>query len=237
MRQTKRTLPIIAAVLSLSACAPAAEQGGLPDPTTYQIAPADMFRGIPDVGDIGLWMVTKNLENASWLGEKYQGRTLREPINVLLLDRGARTPEEATARLLAAMNSAGYGPKNMHSDGYYGWIGGRLYAQQPVTGQGLAFSDGPWYKSNNHGRLFGPARVAGGFVFTGALSRENFRLLPKPGHPYSSFQAAREDLADQLTAKTNFKRAGYVDLKNVLDTAMQTTADHDGRAVLLIAAQ
>ncbi|MBB5361625.1 hypothetical protein HNQ08_000696 [Deinococcus humi] len=30
-----------------------------------------------------------------------------------------------------------------------------------------------------------------------SFSRENFRRLPTPGHPYSSFQMAREDCADR----------------------------------------
>ena len=221
--------------LGFTACAPATEKGPLPDPTTYRVAPSDAVQDVPDIGVVGKWMVTKTLENATWLGYGLKGRTLREPINVLLLDKVATTPEEATARMLDAMNAAGYGPKNMHSDGYSGWIGDRLYAQHPTTGKGLAFSDGPWYGSDNHGRLFGPAKVTGGFLFTGAFSREDFRLLPKPGHPYNSFQTTREDLANQLTAKTNFKRAGYVDLHNALDTPTETTDNHDGKAVLLIA--
>lgn len=227
----------IALGLTLSACAPKAETGPLPDPATYQIASGDLSGELPDIGKIGLWMVTKTLVNATWLGEKVGGRTLHEPINVILLDRAAQTPEDATARLRDAMTNAGYGPKSMHSDGYYGFINDRLYAQHPTTGKGLAFSDGPWYSSNNHGRLFGPAKVSGGYVTTGAVSRENFRLLPSPGHPYNSFQVTREDLANQLDAKTNFKRAGYVNLGSVIDTPSDTTGDHDGRAVLLVATQ
>lgn len=232
------SLPIAMILLgaALSACTPA-PTGPLPDPTGYQIAPNDLAQGLPEIGDVGRWMVTKTLLNATWLGEKVGGRTLREPINVILLDKSAQTPEQATTRMLSAMNAAGYGPKNMHSDGYYGFIGDRLYAQQPVTGKGLAFSDGPWYESNNHGRLFGPAKVSGGYAFTGSFSRENFRLLPKPGHPYSSFQVAREDLAEKLTAKTAFKRGGYIEMGSRVDTPAETTADHDGRAVLLIATQ
>lgn len=228
---------LVVSALGFTACAPANETGPQRDLAAYQIAPADVFRGVPEVGDIGMWMITKSLENATWLGESLGGRTLREPINVIVLDRAAKTPEEATSRLLDAMEKAGYGPKNMHSDGYFGWINGRLYTQQPANGKGLAFSDAPWYRSNNHGRMFGPAKVAGGFVFTGAFSREDFKLLPKPRHTYNSFVTTREDLAEQLTAKTSFKRAGYVDLKNMLDTAAETTANHDGKAVLLVAEQ
>lgn len=230
-----RLLLSAAFLLTFTACAPAANKTPLPDPATFRLAPGDSVQDIPEIGEVGKWMVTKTLENATWLSYKVGGRTLREPVNVILLDKVAKTHEEATSRLLSAMNAAGYGPKNMHSDGYSGWIGGRLYPQQPATGKGEAFSDGPWYTTNNHGRMFGPAQVNGGFVFTGAFSREDFRLLPRPGHFYNSFQAAREDLANRLTAHTGFKRAGYVDMGSTIDSATETTADHDGRAVLLVA--
>lgn len=228
------TVTALALASTLAACAPA-QTGPLPDPATYRIAPADVAQGVPEVGEVGRWMVTGSLQNATWLGEPFQGRTLREAINVILIDRTARTPEQATARLMDAMTLVGYGPKNMHSDGYSGYINGRLYAQQPPSGKGLAFSDGPWYASNNHGRLFGPASVTGGFVFIGSLSREDFRVLPSPGHTYNSFRVAREDLADRLNARTPFKRTGYVDLNSRLDTPQETTGDHDGRAVVLVA--
>lgn len=217
----------------LSACAPANDAGPLPDPATYRPAPGDVL-SVPDIGDLGLWMITKDLKTATWLGEKYQGKTMHEPINVVLLDKAAATPEQATERMLNAMNQAGYGPKNMHSVGYYGYLNGNLMSQYP-KGKSDAFSDGPWYTANNHGRIFGPFKTAGGYVFTGAFSRENFVLLPKPSHTFNSFQVAREDLAERLTANTVFKRSAYLDLKSVIDTPTDTTGDHDGRAVLLVA--
>lgn len=171
---------------------------------------------------------------ATWLGEKVGGRTLREPVNVLLIDRAARSPQEATTRLLAAMIAAGYGPRGGHSTGYFGEVGGKLYPMLP-TGPGEAFSDAPFFVPNNHGRIFGPIPVMNGYAFTGAFSLEGVRLLPRPGHSYRSFGVAREDLADKLSARTVFKRAGYVDLGSRIDTPTETTGDHDGRAVLLVA--
>ncbi|MEF2278004.1 hypothetical protein V3W47_06795 [Deinococcus sp. YIM 134068] len=237
-----RALLLTAAALALAAlvaaCSPSASAPAvpapLPDPATYQ--PVDAPVSVPDVGEVGRWMITKDLVPATWLGEKVGGRTLREPINVLLIDRAARTPEEATARLLAAMTAAGYGPKGRHSTGYHGEIGGRLYSMLP-TGQGEAFSDDPFYVPNNHGRVFGPVPLERGYAFTGAFSLEGIRLLPRPGHPYRSFQVSREDLANELNAKTPFKHAGYVDMGSRLDTPSETTGDHDGRAVLLVAAE
>lgn len=228
-----RILP--AALLALSALLPACaptQTGPLPDPATYRPGPADVVT-LPDLGPVGRWMITKTLEPATWLGERVGGRTLREPINVLILDRTSATPEAATARLNAAMTAAGYGPKNMHSDGYSGQLGGRLYPQLPPSGQGLAFSDGPWYASNHHGRVFGPAPVQGGYLFSAAFSLEDMRWLPKPGHTYNSFKATREDLAKRLSATGLYRRAANVDLGNRLDTPQETTGDHDGQAALL----
>jgi len=228
-----RVLP--AALLALSALLPACaptRTGPMPDPATYRPGPGDTVT-LPDLGPVGRWMITKTLEPATWLGERTGGRTLREPINVLILDRAAATPEAATARLNAAMTAAGYGPKNMHSDGYSGQLGDRLYPQLPPSGQGLAFSDGPWYASNHHGRVFGPAPVQGGYLFSAAVSREDMRWLPTPGHTYNSFTATREDLAARLAATGLYTRAANVDLGNRLDTPQEATGDHDGQAALL----
>ncbi|WP_245593204.1 hypothetical protein [Deinococcus frigens] len=219
--------------LILAACAPA-QTGPRPDPVTFRPAPGEVASKIDGVGDLGRWMITKNLENATWLGEKVEGRTLREPINVVLIDAVAKTPTDATRRMLDAMNRAGYGPKNMHSDGYSGYLNGQLRPQYP-HGKGLAFSDGPWYGSNNHGRVFGPFEVGSSTVFIASFSREDFRWLPRPGHSYSSFQVAREDLAKQMGAKTVFKPQGYLNLASAIDTPLETTGDHDGRALLLVA--
>lgn len=220
----------------LWSCAPSPQSGPRPGPATFKPAPGDV-RAVPEVGELGLWMITKTLQNATWLGEKRGGRTLREPINVVLIDPVAQTPDEATHRLSRAMQDAGYGPKNMHSDGYYGLLNGELRPQLPASGRGEAFSDGPWYAPNNHCRMFGPWKAAGGFVFTGAFSREDFRWLPRPSHPYNSFRVGREDLADKLTARTPYQRAGYLDLGSRLDTVTETTDDHDGRAALLVASR
>lgn len=232
----KRSFPLLslsALGLILAACAPA-QTGPLPDPASFRAAPGDVAQGVEGVGDLGRWMITKDLQNATWLGEKVGGRTLREPINVVLIDPVARTPEDATRRMLQAMDRAGYGPKNMHSDGYYGYLNGELRGQYP-QGKGLAFSDGPWYDSNNHGRVFGPFTVGSATVFTASFSREDFRWLPRPGHPYNSFQVAREDLGQQLGAKTIYKPRGFLTLGSALDTPTETTGDHDGRALMLVA--
>lgn len=233
------TLSLFAALALLGACAPAASSAADPiplDPASYHAA--DLPVTVPGVGEVGRWMITPDLVPATWLGEKLGGRVLREPINVILVDHAARSPEEATDRLLSAMNAAGYPARGGHSSGYWGEVNGRLYPMLP-RGAKEAFSDAPYLIPNNHGRIFGPVALAPGqgYAFTGAFSLEGVRLLPSPGHPYRSFQVARENLADQLNAKSLYKRAGYVEMNSRLDTPDQTTGDHDGRAVLLVAGE
>ncbi|THF88663.1 hypothetical protein E7T09_05615 [Deinococcus sp. KSM4-11] len=224
----------LALLLLLIACAPVPQAQPTPGATTYQPAVGDV-QHVPRIGDVGVWMMTGNLRPSTWLDQPYHSRTLREPVNVVLIDRAARTPDEASSRLLGAMSAAGYPPRSMHSDGYWGLLNGEFRPQFPRTGRSEAFSDGPAYTSNNHGRLFGPWKIADGYVFTGAFSREDLSLLPTPHHTYNSFQVAREDLAARLTARSIYRRSSYLNLGSRVETPMTTTGDHDGRAVLLIA--
>ena len=48
---------------------------------------------------IGKWMLDPSLQPAHWLGERYRGKSLREPINIILADGVAKTADEATERL------------------------------------------------------------------------------------------------------------------------------------------
>ena len=185
-------------------------------------------------GPIGKWMIDPDGQPARWLGYQLGDHALREPINLVLLDPLARTPQEAAARLKEAMRAAGYQARSGHSTGYQGLIGTQLYGQQPA-GSGEAFSDGAWWRSNNHGRVFGPAVVEGGYLWTGAFSREDFEVISSMHHPYNSFKVARDDVSARLTATGTFKRIGTLNLDNALNTPTLTTDDHDGRAVVLVA--
>ena len=49
------------------------------------------------------------------------------------------------------------------------------------------------------------------------------------------FQVARDDLGKQMGAKTIFKPQGSLNLDSAIDTPGETTGDHDGRALLLVA--
>ncbi|HZH52860.1 MAG TPA: hypothetical protein VEZ16_13375 [Microvirga sp.] len=187
-------------------------------------------QGLPAIGK---WMLTAEGVPSDWLGEIYRGKTLREPINVIIVDEGAVSAEDAKARLTAAATKAGYPVRFGHSTGYQGYIGGHLYAQLP-QGRDDAFSNDVFEVDNNHGRIFGPHKAGEAYVFTGALSREDIAILRPPRHRYASFDRARDDFTQRLDAATDYKVSGFVPLDNALvGDPKFTTGDHDGMAVLV----
>jgi hypothetical protein len=190
--------------------------------------------GLPTIGK---WMLTAKGVPSDWLGEIYEGRNLREPINVIVIDQGASSAEDAKARLLAAAARAGYPIRFGHSTGYQGLIGGQLYTQLP-QGRDDAFSNDIFEVSNNHGRIFGPHQLGQGYLFAGAFSREEVDPFRDPGHRYGSFNRARDDFTQRLDRSTDFKVSRFVDLGNALiGDPKLTTGDHDGIAVVVQAGQ
>lgn len=187
-------------------------------------------QGLPAIGK---WMLTAQGVPSDWLGEVYEGRILREPINVIILDAAAASRDDAVARLLQAAARAGYPVRFGHSAGYQAVIGGELHAQLP-QGWDDAFSDEIFELSNNHGRIFGPYRWQQAYLFTGAFSRERVDPFRWPGHRYASFNRARDDFAEKLERSSAYAASGSVPLDNALaDDPRLTTGDHDGMAVLL----
>lgn len=187
----------------------------------------------PGLPSIGKWMLTAQGVPSDWLGEIYQGKVLREPINVILIDEAAVSREDATARLLAAAAEAGYPVRLGHSTGYQAMIERKPYAQLP-KGWDDALSDEVFELTNNHGRIFGPYEMQRYYLFTGAFSRERVDPFRWPGHRFASFNEARDDFARRLDRGTTYKAAGSVPLDNALrDHPSVTTGDHDGRAVVL----
>ncbi|WP_293914656.1 hypothetical protein [Deinococcus sp.] len=207
---------------------------GAPSPPAEVIISASDMASTP-YGLLGKWMLDEGGQPARWLGYQLEDRALREPVNVVLIDQAATTPQEATTRLLAAMSAAGYPARSGYSVGYRAVIGTQTYFQQP-TGKDEAFSDGAWWRANNHGRLFGPAPLpGGGYLWTGAFSRERFTLISAMHHPYDSFRAARDNLVARLDAGGIFRRSAMFSMDNALNTPTLTTDDHDAQAVVLIA--
>lgn len=231
MNAGPRTVAAVAWVAVLT-CAPPQLRAQHAAPAGPAAIAADAVATPSGLPAIGKWMIDGQGTVAHWLGEIYQGRRLYEPINVILVDAVAASAEEAVQRLVAATDAAGYAIRFGHSTGYHGLIGGDLYGQLP-QGRDDAFSNRLFEESNNHGRVFGPHRFGDAYVFIAAFSRERVNFLEWPAHRFASFAAAREDLANRLDANTPFKRAGFVPLGNAIDDPAVTTADHDGRAIML----
>src|SRR5512139_10074 len=221
-----RSLPMTMLAAASALVAAASSDLTQPAPTTSP-APSDEVRpaGLPPIGK---WMIDPSGDIAHWLDAPYQGKALREPINVILIDRGATSIDDARRRLVAAAAAAGYPVRRGHSTGYHALIDGHLYPQLPAA-RDAAFSNRVYELSNNHGRIFGPNRTGEGYVFIGAFSREGVRPLHSPHHTYSSFNRARDDFSQRMNASTGFKLNGFVNLENaVVDDPKITTGDHDG---------
>ena len=186
--------------------------------------------GLPEMGK---WMYDPTGVPAHWLGEIYEGKRLREPINLIILDRAAASGAEAVERLSRAAAAASYPSRFGHSSGYRAMIGGEVFGQIEKERE-HAFSDEVFELTNDHGRIFGPYPFDGGYLFVGAFSREKVDPLARPGHRYVSFNEARDRFSQSLDAKTPYQVKAFVPLGNALVADPEvTTGDHDGVAVLV----
>lgn len=186
---------------------------------------------------LGKWMYTPLLKRANWLGVPYKGKTLYEPVNVIIADAFAATPEAAHERLTAAMKESGFPSRWGHSTGYLAVIDGAPWAR--LNGKKHhAFSDASWNKANNHGRIFGPVFFNGKYWFAAAFSRQNVNLLRKVRHRYVSFNEARDKFAWAMNDSTPYRVSRFISMENaIIGSDKESTGDHDGLAVFLEAAE
>jgi hypothetical protein len=229
-----RACALVAALL-LAPHSPAATPAAA-EVQEFLIERADVaeLAGLPPIGK---WMIAPDLQPAHWLGEIYERRKLREPINVVVVDSHSRTPQEAKASLLQAAMSAGFPSREGHSGGYWGWIGDRLHPQFPDT-PAHAFSDEPFELDNNHGRFFGPYQYRDAFIFIGSVSREKVAPFSEPRHQYVSFNRGRDTFAGAMNLRSAYRRIAFLNLDNALvDRPDVGTGDHDGMAAVLTRAR
>lgn len=196
--------------------------------------PADQVSTV--YGDIGKWMLQSNGQISNYGGLPYQGRTVLEPVNVIIVDPTSTSAAEAACKLNTVMFWSGYPAQPIHSTGFQGTIDDVTYGQQP-TGLLLGYSDNLFLFPNNHGRIFGPDPVetSAGYVWSGSFSTEQlviYDLLPR--HAYVSSNLARNALAIRLLASGRATYGGMVALDNSYNTATTTTGDHDGYAVVIV---
>ncbi len=187
-------------------------------------------------GDIGKWMLKDDNQIANWGGKPYDGKTLLEPVNVIIVDPTSTSASQAARRLNRAMFLSGFPARPLHTSGFNGSIDDVTYGQkpQPVL---LGYSNNFFLFRNDHGRIFGPDPVqnATGYVWSGAFSTEEVAFSGgAPGHVYVSSDDARDALASQLVASGQATYAGTVPLENAYNTDTVTTGDHDGYAVVLV---
>jgi hypothetical protein len=197
-----------------------------------RLNPADVaiVKGYPPMGK---WMYQDDLEKAHWLGIPWEGKNLIEPINVVFVDAVSKTADESIGNLVENLTRGEFTDRTHHSSGYVGAIGGVFYPQLPRE-RYHAYSNAVAEIPNNHGRIFGPCHYQGKFIFIAAFSREIIEPGEKVLHHYGSFKRARDELSQSLDKKSSYKITGFVNLGNaIVNDAENTTADHDGNAVVL----
>jgi hypothetical protein len=207
--------------------------GTNPVSTTLGIpSPADVVS--TPYGDIGKWLLQPNGRISTFGGERLGGKTLLEPINVIILDPTSTSTAESAAKINADLSRAGFPAMPVHSTGFHGIVSGTRFGQQP-DGLLEAFSNNLFVLPDDHARAFGPAPEPGGtgYVWTVAASREQFGLNGLlPAHTLVSYNAARDELASRLIL-SGATLVGIVPLSNAADDPTHTTGDHDGYAIVL----
>jgi hypothetical protein len=227
MGRIRNNLAVVLIGLLATACS---EQKLVPDRIHLVLPRATVETEVPGIAQIGKWMIDPNGNIANWGGIQLNGRTIHEAINVIFVDKGATSMDDAKLRLINALTAAGYPARYHHSSGYRASIDGEVFSQLPSQ-DAYAFSNRPYLLNNNHGRVFGPKKTPAGWVFTAAFSRENVNYLLRE-HVYASFDSARDDVVMRLDQKSIFKRAETVQLNNG-SSPDYTTGDHDGSAIVM----
>jgi hypothetical protein len=210
-------------------------------PSTTTTAPAPEQSVDTPYGEIGKWLIQPGGDVSEWGGQPYQGKTLVEPINVIIVDPNSTSTDESTKKLNRDMTLAGFPAQPIHSTGFMGMINGQPYQQQP-TGDEQAFSDNLFILPNDHARAFGPAPIDAdndpttqeGYVWTVAASTETPGIYDGAlTHSYVSYDLARDILVLRLLLTGQATFVGIQPMNNSYNTETETTGDHDGYAVVL----
>ena len=212
-----------------------------PDPVIGS-NPASVASGVPSpsdavqtpYGNIGKWLLQPNGQISDFGGVPLDGKSLLEPVNVIIIDPTSTTSAQATAKLGADLTQAGFPAQVVHTTGFQSTIDGETFAQQP-SGLLEAFSDNSFLLPDDHARAFGPAanQDGTGYVFTVAASREQLGLNGLvPCHTYVSYDQARDALAEQLILN-GATLVGVVPLSNAYESSTETTGDNDGYAIVI----
>jgi hypothetical protein len=189
--------------------------------------------GIGRLPSIGPWVCGRDGKPASWLGKRYRGRILLEPINIVIVDGLSKSEDGSIREIEKLCADAGYKKRFGHSYGYLGKIGDRLLGQLPKEYR-TAFAAAPAWETGNHCRLFGPMAWNGHYIYIGSASRESFALFALVHHDFVSYDQARDDFVDRSTGGGPCQRLVDLRLGNVRNDDAYTTGDHDGNAAVLL---
>jgi hypothetical protein len=186
--------------------------------------------GLPTLGKL---MIGPDNKPANWIGIKYKEKWLHEPINIIIVDRKAKSLDDSKARIKKYMEAAGFRDRGGHSSGYKAYIAGKMDLQLPAE-KGHAFSDGWYIFDNDHGRLFGPYFDGKRYIYTASFSREKVGMNKgELKHKYASFNKAREAFSKKIMVRTDMKYKKVINMWNKIDNKTTTTGDHDGKAYLI----
>jgi hypothetical protein len=218
-------------VLSLTANNFASSEGG----AMISGIPSGHEVSLPGMFNIDKWMLQSDGHTvADYLGQKYDGKTRQEMINMVFADPHATSASDAQSRFAQGLKAVGYKPRILHTGGYTGRIESELYQQQPDKPKKGAFADKPWFFTNiHHLRAFGPYYHNGAYYTIVASSTESFSLF-KLTHVFSSFNTTRDDLSAKLV-KVGYERLPDLNLQNQISAADRTlsTVDFDGVSAYL----
>lgn len=178
------------------------------------------------------WLYYKNNTFADWLGIKYHNKILREPINVIIIDSYSTSTSQAVKKLMKECKIVGYEEEYGHSSGYMGFIDNKSYYQIP-NNRHMAFANKDFLLTNNHGRIIGPAFYNNRYIFIAGFSTEKPTIFKGIKHLFISFDKARDDFSLKLNESNVYKIIGSVDFANSINTESVTTADHDGKVIVL----
>jgi hypothetical protein len=190
-------------------------------------------QNISNVGKVGQYQLNTDYTVANWLNAPYKGKTIQEPINLLIIDKVSNSSFQAINRLLQSTSAAGYEMRFGHSNNYKAYLGDSVFSQLPNESC-CTFSDRFFIFPNNHGRIFGPYYKDGYYVFIAAFSKEGVGFS-WPYHTYESFVSARDNFAINLNKYTEYKIIDFIDMKNYIEeeNKILSSGDHDGFAVIL----
>lgn len=174
------------------------------------------------------WMFENNGSPASWLGFKLNGKTLYEPIDLIIIDTISISGEASATLVEQRFANAGFDERPGHSSNYMGRMNDTNFTQTPDTTSNKAFSNYLWAFTNDHARLFGPYKYNGIYFWIGSVSREM-----GISHEYVSFKKAVDELERCLVQFASVKSLGKYNLHNAINSDTLTTGDHAGFATVL----